>query len=355
MRVAVYGICKNEIAHAEAYLESCRAADAIFILDTGSTDGSDRAFGATGATVRSAVVEPWRFDVARNQALALVPRDYEVCIALDMDERLVGDWRGELERRWVAGTSCASARTIWDWLPDGRPNCVLWLNRLHAREGYVWRFPCHEALYHSGAGPERTIELQSLEIHQFHLPSKRKRDDLPLLRLGVAENPNSARCSYYLGRELVMRDDYAEALRECHRFLGLPGATWVKERAEVMRFISNCQHGLGNLDAALRWASDAAGADPEQREHWVEVAKLALEQQNWALAYEASKAALAITERAKSFFTYGWAWGSLPWGILAVAAWHLGRGDEAVAACEEAVRLAPDDAELRDNLKLMSA
>jgi hypothetical protein len=40
IKIAVYGICKDEIVNIEKYIECFSKADYICILDTGSTDGT---------------------------------------------------------------------------------------------------------------------------------------------------------------------------------------------------------------------------------------------------------------------------------------------------------------------------
>ena len=51
MKIVVYAICKNEAGHAERWMASMAEADGVYVLDTGSTDGTPellRSLGATG-------------------------------------------------------------------------------------------------------------------------------------------------------------------------------------------------------------------------------------------------------------------------------------------------------------------
>ena len=43
MRVAVYTIALNEIKHVERWVKSNSGADDLFVLDTGSTDGTEKS------------------------------------------------------------------------------------------------------------------------------------------------------------------------------------------------------------------------------------------------------------------------------------------------------------------------
>ena len=73
MKIVVYAICKNERSFADRWMASMSEADEVCVLDTGSTDGTPQRLEELGAKVSVQVITPWRFDVARNQSLELVP------------------------------------------------------------------------------------------------------------------------------------------------------------------------------------------------------------------------------------------------------------------------------------------
>src|SRR5579859_1289913 len=100
MKIAVYAIALNEAAFAERFMASCRDADLVLVADTGSNDPTAEILTDLGADVRSLRIEPWRFDAARNAALALLPADIDVCVSLDLDQTLAPGWRPLLEAAW---------------------------------------------------------------------------------------------------------------------------------------------------------------------------------------------------------------------------------------------------------------
>jgi hypothetical protein len=106
MRVAVHSIAKDEAQHLERWAASAADADLLQIGDTGSTDGTPELATDLGITVTQIRVEPFRFDTARNAALAALPADLEVVITLDLDEVLAEGWREQLEQAY-AGRSAA--------------------------------------------------------------------------------------------------------------------------------------------------------------------------------------------------------------------------------------------------------
>ena len=55
-RICVYAICKNEEKFADAWMDSMQEADAVVVLDTGSTDHTVEKLRARGAQDRKSVV-----------------------------------------------------------------------------------------------------------------------------------------------------------------------------------------------------------------------------------------------------------------------------------------------------------
>jgi len=77
LKIAVYAISKNEEQFVQRFCESAKDADLILIADTGSTDNTQALAINCGAVVHEICVSPWRFDKARDTALALIPRDFD--------------------------------------------------------------------------------------------------------------------------------------------------------------------------------------------------------------------------------------------------------------------------------------
>ena len=111
MKVAVYTIALNESAHVERWANSAGDADYRIVADTGSTDDTVDRLTAAGVTVNRIAVRPWRFDLARNAAMALIPGDVDVCVTMDMDMYLQPGWRPKLEAAWIPETTGLMCRT----------------------------------------------------------------------------------------------------------------------------------------------------------------------------------------------------------------------------------------------------
>src|SRR5258708_35588682 len=113
MKIAVYTIALNEAAHAERWANSAADADYRIVADTGSTDDTVERLTNAGVTVHRIAVRPWRFDVARNAAMALIPDDVDVCLTLDMDRFLEPGWRSNREAEWTPDTTALFCRVVY--------------------------------------------------------------------------------------------------------------------------------------------------------------------------------------------------------------------------------------------------
>jgi glycosyltransferase involved in cell wall biosynthesis len=59
IKIAVYGVAKNEEYNVKSWYESTKNADYHFILDTGSTDNTIEVARSFGINVVSASFIPW--------------------------------------------------------------------------------------------------------------------------------------------------------------------------------------------------------------------------------------------------------------------------------------------------------
>ena len=156
MKIVVYAICKNEAGYAERWMASMAEADGVYVLDTGSTDGTAERLRALGAVVVEERVEPWRFDTARNRWWGLVREDADIWVWTELDEVLHPGWRAGLEAAWTDGTTQAVYRYTWNFNADGSEGTVFWIEKIHARRGSRWTHPVHEVLDRpAGWGPGR--------------------------------------------------------------------------------------------------------------------------------------------------------------------------------------------------------
>lgn len=345
MKVAVYAIALNEEAFVSRWAESCADADYRIILDTGSTDATMPTAMTAGVDVFRARFDPWRFDTARNNSLSLVPKDADLCIALDMDEVLLPGWREHLHKAWAFGVTRPRYRYVWSW-EGNKPGLVYGGDKVHSRHGYEWKHPVHEVL--TATGIDEVQAWSGMEIHHHPDPRKSRSQYLPLLRLAVEEDPFDDRNCHYLARELMFAGLNEEAEEMFRQHLGLDRAVWKPERAASMRY-------LYKLTGKVSWLDAAVAECPERREAWVDLARHQYEEADWHGCLRSATAALRITERPLEYLTEAFAWGALPHDLAAIAAYRCGYWAQAAFHGMAALRIDPYDARLVSNLSFYSS
>jgi glycosyltransferase involved in cell wall biosynthesis len=355
LKIAVYAISKNEEKFVKRFCESAADADLILIADTGSTDSTVAIARECNATVHDIYVNPWRFDVARNTSLNLIPNDIDLCICLDLDEILMPGWRELLTTAWKANNGHIDRVKydfIWNWKEDGVTPDVRFLSaKIHHRKNYIWRHPCHESLYWAGAGEEKCITLQDLQIQHHADHSKSRGQYLPLLKQAVTEDPENDRMRYYYARELMYYNHFEECIKESLHHLSMPAATWNEERAASYRNISNCYRQLGKMfdsqQAALKGVIECLGS----REAWLQLSLISQLNKDWNTSYWAAVKCLEIKTRTMSYTGRSSSWGSDPYDHAALAAYYLGKYQEAVEYGTTASELSPNNSRLQSNLE----
>lgn len=351
MKIIIYAICKNEAQFAERFMASCSEADGVYILDTGSADGTPELLRELGANVQTAKVDPWRFDAARNASLEMLPEDTDICICLDLDEVLCRGWREALEAAWTTGVTRARYTYVWSHTPDGGDGVVFFADKIHARHGYHWAHPVHEVL--AADWPENSVTIPALRIDHWPDDSKSRGQYLPLLELSVQENPDDDRNMHYLGREYMFHGRWGDAIATLMRHLAMPTATWAAERAASMRYIARCCDALGDWQSAVHWLERAAEESPTQREAPYTLAMLYYRREDWPLCRYWAMRTLSIAVRDNNYITEPEAWGAEPYDLMAISSWRLGHRDDAIRAAEQALELEPGNERLRENLRIM--
>lgn len=329
MRIAVYAISKNEEKHVDRFMDSIKDADFITVADTGSTDytvenlktKAIRNYKTRGFAVHNISINPWRFDTARNVALALVPSDIDVCIRLDLDEVLDPGWRAAIERAWKPGIT-----QLWYNFTHS-PGYTVHANNIHARFGYVWRGLDHEGLYPATGTVSISDFAPGLSIthHQDH--SKPRTAILGRLEAQVRED-RRARTLYYLGREYFYYNKSQQCIDTMQDYLTQPDATLDSERMDVMSMMAESFFRLGNIGKSIDWYWRAI-AEYSTREPMIGLARLLYNVNNKDLAFGLIQQALRLTNKLTNIFQKPSAWDETPYLFAAKCARDLGYEEKA--------------------------
>ena len=352
LRIAVYAIALNEALHARRFVEACAGADLVLVADTGSTDGTSDILREAGAAVHAIAVKPWRFDDARNAALALVPRDIDVCFALDLDEVLSAGWSDAVRAQWRPGTTRGRYRHVWTHEADGSPDVHYIADRAHARHGYRWRHACHEGIY-ADRIEERSIRIEDMRVDHWPDLGKSRGQYLTLLEATRDEDPDCTRNSFNLGREYRYHSRFVEAERELRRYLALPASTWAVQNSSAMRHIAVCRRGLGDEEGALDWYRRAAVEAPGERDVWISLGRELYRRGDWQGCADALEAAFELPDNPSSTISEPQCYGYHPYDLAAMAAWHLGRWKESLVHAQHAAALSPGNERLVRNVDVI--
>jgi len=342
-RIAVYAIARNEERHVERWAASAQDADIIVLVDTGSTDRTVQRARDLGVTVHQIRIEPFRYDLARNSALDLVPAEIDLCISLDLDEVLAPGWRPHLERAWRQGATRVRFWYEWPWSDVYPPLRFTSVERIHTRHGWQWRYPVHEEL----VSDHREVEVQvrsALEIHHLRDSIGSRPHYLDLLRLRAEEHPEDGRTAHLLASEARMGGLWDEAILHERRALTLVLAP--NERLHAMLMCAYLEP-----DRRETWLLTACSEFPARREPWCDLAQLHLDRGDWRACRAVADTALRILEPSDDYLANVFAWGPWPERLAALASIELGDVERAVHHARRALRAAPADHESIDLLQ----
>lgn len=351
MKVCVYAIAKNEEKFVKKWVNSMKEADDIYVLDTGSTDNTVSLLKESGVHVYSEVITPWRFDVARNKSLALVPEDCDICVCTDFDEVFESGWREKIEKAWNQTTTRCQYTYHWSLDHNDQPVVSFFLNQVHKRFGYQWTHPVHEVLSYT-LGEEVVVTCPDVILKHYPDTSKSRSSYLPLLELSVEEDPEDDRNMHYLGREYMYYEKWEKAIETLKRHLTLPRAVWKDERAASMRFIGRCYKRLKNYEEARCWYDLAIKEAPHLRDAFVEKALMEYELENYSQVEDLCFRALEIKTHEQTYINEPFSWNSTIYDLLAISAYHLKRYSQAVYFVDIALTYLPNDERLLNNRRI---
>lgn len=352
-KTCVYAICRNESALVDRWVDSMSEADSIIVCDTGSTDDTVKKLKKRDVTVYEITVEPWRFDVARNTSLALVPADTDICVCTDLDEIMEPGWRNWLEKAWRPGTDCLYFMFTFSFNEDGSRGTTFWKNKIHARKGYRWIYPIHEVLQFQENRREVVVYEENIKLNHFPVPKDSRNSYLALLEQAVKEMPESDRMRHYLGREYLFHGKWEDCIRTLTEHLNMPSSTWKEERCASMRYIAQAYSAKNMPDEAVKWLYRAIGEAPHLREPYVELAKILYKEKNWPGVYHMVHEALKIKEKSATYINEGYAWDYTLYDLGALSAFELGKYEESLEFAETAYKLAPHIQRLKENYEII--
>lgn len=353
-KICAYAICKNEEKFVDRWYESIKEADEIYVLDTGSTDNTVQKLKEHNINVQTEIISPWRFDVARNKSLELVPEDTDICVCTDLDEVFEPGWRQKLEENWTPTTTRAMYPYNWAFDDNGKPIVTFYYEKIHTRQNYLWTHPVHEILTYTNNNQEekRTI-IDGITLNHYQDRTKNRNSYLPLLELSVQEDPEDDRNTHYLGREYMYYNMWDQAIETLEKHLTLKKATWKDERSASMRFIARCYKNKANLNQARLWLEKAINETPYLREPYTEYGLLEYEQENYKTAIIYLNKALEIKEKYLSYINETFCWDQTIDDLLSICYLKEGNLKESLYHVTKALNYDKNNDRIKNNKKII--
>ena len=352
LKIAVYAISKNEEKFAKRFADTCSLADHVVVVDTGSSDSTVEILRENNVSVYQAKQSLFRFDEARNMALALVPADVDICIALDLDEVLPDGWREKVEAAWTNGVTKLWYDFIWSWSPDNKPAVVYRHSKIHSRDNYRWVAACHEYLVPIDRAKTKEVFVEGLEIWHFQDWTKPRGSYLNLLKIQLNESPEDPRSIHYYGRELVFQGQYVEAtsmLRKYFKFAKEPS----NYDALTYKYLAIARKNLGDIAGAKGYWQLAAASVKDWREPYIELIKIAMDEKDWTVGVANAMLALMVKTKSTSYYSDLSRWEIDPYDLGAVCAWYAKYEDLSREWMTKAIELDSVDERLRKNAEFI--
>lgn len=336
MKIAVYAICKNEEDNIDRFIDSVKDADYIVVLDTGSSDESVLRLRRRLDFISECKIEPWRFDVARNKAMSLIPADADVCISMDLDEILLPGWRHQIEKNWVIGNN-----RLFHWYEEEDCGYRYRHHKGHSRQGWHWKHAVHEELIIDG------VENKCMtDMVMQHWPdrSKSRSQYLELLKIVMRESPNNVRARLYCVTENMRAGNYHQAIEMVKKTIDM--IEWHIERSYFCMLAAECYSRVKFLEGESLWRHRAIVYAPDWRESWYQLAKFCYDTGDYEAAYRCAIKALSLHERHLVNYSNNEAWGAQPYLIAALAAEKRGMLKEAETNLNRGARSYPNDEDI---------
>lgn len=350
-KIVVYAISKNEEKFVDRWVDSMQEADEIYVLDTGSTDKTVSKLKKRKVNVKKKIIKPWRFDVARNESLRLVPSDADICVCTDLDEVLEKGWRKKLEEIWQDNITRLRYNYNWKLDENNKPIVNFYTDKIHIRDNYKWTHPVHEVLTYTN-GNEVFLTTDEITLNHYPDNTKSRSSYLPLLELSVKEDPEDDRNMHYLGREYMYYQKWDKCIDTLIKHLSLKTATWKDERCASMRFIARSYRNLNRIEEAKMWLDKAISEAPYLRDPYVEKAMLEYELENWNEVIKNCNTALKITTHTKCYINETFSFDNTIYDLLSIAYFYLDDIDNAIINIDKALKMEPDNERLLKNKEI---
>lgn len=335
-KIAVYGICLNEEKFVERWLNTADEADIIIVGDTGSNDKTkELLLKNPKVSLYDISIKPFRFDLARNSILNLIPNDFDICVSLDFDEYFEKGWREKLEKSWKKDATRLSYLYQWS---ENENDYLIQANKIHARHLYYWKNPVHEVLKIKNNNEK--IEFSDFKMYHKGDHQKSRDQYRELLEISYKENKDDPAVVNWLARVLFYEND-ERCVNLFKEFLNLNGTDIEKASAMVC---------LSKFEKTEYWLQNAILVLPTFKTSRIELLKFYYQSERWFDCIQVFEAIHEKTDKRNMYLDTIYP-DELIYDLASLAYFNLGKKYEAHIACLKAIEKNPYDDRLKNNLK----
>lgn len=352
-KICLYAIAKNESKNVDAWYETVKEADAVAVLDTGSSDDTIEKLKAHNVIVGEKAYDQFRFDQARNDSMELIPDDCNICMTIDIDERLSPGWADIIRNEWIDGKH---ERINYSYIFRDETYEIS-RNWGHSKN-WSWLYPCHEVMKRNGViwyEPEECLFLNG-RVTVRHWPdlTKSRSSYMPLLELRLKENPNDDMSYVYLLREKYMAHKFLEIAGKYSKIKADADSFGNEQRGAALIYLGDSLYQISDLYTAITCYRDSIRANPFARCAYLRMAKALCDQRRYREAKDVLLECLKIT-KPNNFWNWVdtdsmWKWELYDW--LGIVCYGLKEYEDAVMWSEKAINEDPNNKHLQSNYKL---
>jgi len=339
MKIAISTIAKNEAHNVKDFVASCKEADIVSVLDTGSTDDTISLLKKHNAYAGQKIIKPFDFAKARNAALDKLPDDVDVVVSIDMDERLQPGWRKALEAIWQSGVEMVNYQYVSDFADTDKkiPSVVCWRSKIFQRKGFKWFDRVHELALPEDKHSPVLVNCDGIVVHHYQ---KGERDYTALLTKLIEEDPSQINSYIQRGADYLKLGNYSKGIEDYDKYIELARikrkGCQSQNTADYKLLSGQIAHSFIEIARAkmkmkypvqevLNCLLMAVSEAPDMREAWCYLADGWMSVGNYASAYAAAMNAIKITNPgiyAQELIC----WGDLPKNIASSAFSRVANG-----------------------------
>lgn len=357
-KICVYAIAKDEEQFCERWYKSVAPADKIIVLDTGSTDNTVEILSSLGVEVHQKKYDHFRFDVARNDCLDLIPDEYNIRVSIDLDEIFSSDkWADVLKEKWDEDNPRVVYKYIWAHNNTGSNGLEFMINKIHGRDPNLrWEGAVHEHLINTITGKrefDKYIDLtkdSNLDVHHYPDLSRDRLFYKDLAYERIQEHPDDYQAITLLANEERVKGDpekaielYNIALRDFQEEMS------ETEIAAIYYALGQSHEKVGHGVAAMIAYSAGIAENKLYRDNYYGLGVLMIKNEMYEMAIGVLEEALKTSIRFYFWMEDNYTWTYAIYDALGVAYGRIGKNDKALGYAAKALSFEPTNETLINN------